>query len=196
MLGKIEGRRRVQQRMRWLDGITDSMDMGLGRWTGRPGVLRFMGLQKVRHDWATELNWTELNESALHIRWPNYWSFSVSISPSGEYSGLISIEIDWFDFLEVQGTFRSLLQDHSSKASILWHSAFFMVQFSQLYVTTGKTIPSTIQTFVGRVMSLLFNILSTFVITLLSRSKRLLISWLQSPSVVILEPKKRNLLGS
>ena len=97
------------------------------------------------------------NKSSVHIRWPKYWSFSFSISPSGEYSGLISIEIDWFDFLEVQGTFRSLLQDHSSKASILWHSAFFMVQFSQLYVTTGKTIALSIRTFVNRVLSLLFS---------------------------------------
>ena len=111
------------------------------------------------------------SDSSVHIRWPKYWSFSFSISPSSEYSGLISLKIDWFDLLAVQGTFRSLLQHHSSKASILWHSAFFMVQFSQLYVTTGKTIPSTIQTFVGRVMSLLFNTLSRFVIAFMKLSE-------------------------
>ena len=130
------------------------------------------------------------NESALSSRWPKYWSFSVSISPSNEYSGLISFRIDWFDLLAVQGTLKSLLQHHSSKASILWCSAFFMVQLSHLYMTTGKTIAFTIWTFVGKVMSLLFNELSRFVIAFLPRSKCLLISWVQSPSVVILEPKK------
>ena len=129
-------------------------------------------------------------ELVVHIKWPNYWSFSSSISPSNEYSGLISLKIDWFH-LAVQGIFRSPLQHHSSKASILWHSAFFTVQVSQLYVTTGKTIDLTIQTCVGRVMSLLFNTLSRFVIVFLPRSNCLLISWLQSPSAVILEPKKR-----
>ena len=129
-------------------------------------------------------------ESVLHIRWPKYWSFSFSISPSNEYSGLISCRIDWFDLLPVQGTLKSLLQHHSSKASIPWHSAFFIVQLSHPYMTTGKTIALTRWTFVDKVMSLLFNMLSKLVITFLPRSKRLLISWLQSPSAVILEPKK------
>ena len=129
------------------------------------------------------------NESALCIRWPEYLRLSFSISPSSKYSGLISFRIDWFDLLAAQGTLKSLLQ-HSSKASILWHSAFFMVQFSHLYMTTGKNIALTIWTFVGKVMSLLFNMLSRFVIAFLPRSKHFLISWLQSPSAVILEPKK------
>ena len=127
-------------------------------------------------------------ESVLCIKWPKYWSFS--ISPSNEYSGLISFRTDWFDFLAVQGTLKSLLQHHSSKASILWRSALFMVQLSHPYMTTGKTIALTRQTFVGKVMSLFFNMLSRLVIAFLSRSKHLLISWLQSPSTVILEPKK------
>ena len=131
------------------------------------------------------------NASAVCIRWPKYWSFNLTISPSNEYSGLISLIIDWFDLLDVQGTLRNLLQHHSSKASILQHSAFFTVQLSQPYVTTGKTIALTIQTFVGRVTSLLFITLYRFVIVFLPGSKRLLISWLQSPSAVILEPKKR-----
>ena len=130
------------------------------------------------------------SESTLCIRWPKYWSFSFSIRPSSEYSGLTSIRMDWLDLLAVQGTLKSLLQHHSSKASILWHSAFFTVQLSHPYVTTGKTIALTRRTFVGRVMSLLFNILSRLVITFLPRSKRLLISWLQSPSAVILEPRQ------
>jgi len=130
------------------------------------------------------------NESALHIRWPKYWSFSFSISPSDKYSGLISFRMDWFDLLAVQGTLKSLLQHYNSKASILRCLAFFMFQLSYSYVTTGKTIALTIWTFVGKVMSLLFNMLSRFVITFLLRSKHLLISWLQSPSAVILEPKK------
>ena len=130
------------------------------------------------------------SESALHIRWSKYWSFSFSISPSSEYSGLISFRIDWLDLLAVQGTLNSLLQHHSSKASILQHSAFFMVQLSHPYMTTGKTIALTIWTFVGKVMSLLFNMLSRFVIAFLLRSKHLLISRLQSQSVLILEPKK------
>ena len=113
------------------------------------------------------------NESVLHIRWPKYWSFSFSISPSNEYSGLISFRIDWLDLLSVQGTLKSLLQQHSSKASILWCSAFFVVQLSQPYMTTGKTIALTKQTYVGKVMSLLFNMLSRLVITFLSRSKHL-----------------------
>ena len=130
------------------------------------------------------------NELALHIRWPKYWSFSLSIGPSNEYSGLISFRIDWLDLLAVQGTLKSLLQHHSSKASILQGSAFFMVQFLHLYMTTGKTTALTRWTFVGKVMSLLFNMLSRFVIAFLSRSECLLISWLQSSSTVILEPKK------
>ena len=128
------------------------------------------------------------SESDLHIRWPKYWSFS--ISPSSEFSGLISFRIDWFDFLAVQGTLKSLLQHHSSKASILQRSAFFTVQLSHPYMTTGKTIALTRQTFVSKVISLLFNTLSRLVIDFLPRSKHLLISWLQSPSAVILEPKK------
>ena len=133
------------------------------------------------------------NESALHIRWPKYWSFNFNISPSNEHSGLISfrMEISFrLDLLAVQGTLKSLLQYHSSKASILQCSDFFMVQLSHPYTTTGKTITLTTQTFVGRVMSLLFNMLSRLVITFLPRSKHLLISWLQSPSAVILEPQK------
>ena len=130
------------------------------------------------------------NESAVHIRWPEYWSFSFSISPSNEYSGLISLRIDWFNPLSVQGTLQSLLQHHRSKASVLQHSAFFIIQLSHPYMTTRKTIALTIQTFVSKVMSLLFNMLSMLVIPFLPRGKCLLISWLQSPSAVILEPKK------
>ena len=129
------------------------------------------------------------NESTLHIRWPKYWSFSFSISPSNEHPGLISFRMDWLDLLAVQGTLKSLLQRHSSKASILQHSAFFTVQLSHPYMTTGKTIDLTRWTFVGKVMSLLLNMLSRLVITFLPRSKHLLISRLQSPSAVILEPK-------
>ena len=127
---------------------------------------------------------------ALCISWPKYWSFSFSISPSNEHSGLISFRIDCLDFLAVQGTLKSLLQHHSSKASILQHLAFFMVQLSHLYTTTGNIIALTRWTFVSKVMSLLFNMMSRFVIALLPRSKHLLISWLQSPSAVILEPPK------
>ena len=130
------------------------------------------------------------NESVLHIRWPKYWSFSFRINPSNEYSGLIFFRIDSFDPLAVQGTLKSLLQHHSSKASILQCSAFFMVQISHPYMTTGKKIALTRRTFVGKVISLLFNILSRLAIGFLPRSKRLLISWLQSPSAVILEPRK------
>ena len=130
------------------------------------------------------------NELAFCIRWPNYWSFSFSISPSSEYSGLIPFRMDWLDLLAVQGTLKSLLQHHSSKASVLQCSAFFMVWLSHPYMTTGKTIALTIQTFVGKIMSLLFNTLSRFVIAFLPRSKHLLISWLQLPSAVTLEPKK------
>ena len=131
------------------------------------------------------------NESVFHIRWPKYWSFSFSISPSSEYSGLISFRMDWLDLLDAQGILKSLLQHHSSKAPILQCSAFFMVQFSYPYMITGKTISLTIWTFVGKVISLLFSMLSRFVITFLPRSKRLLISWPQSPSTVVLKPKKR-----
>ena len=120
------------------------------------------------------------NESVLRIRWPKYWSFSFSISPSNEYTGLIYFRIYWFDHHTVQGTLKTLLQHHSSKASILQHSAFFMVQISHLYMTTGKTIALTLQTFVGKAMSLVFNMLSRLVIAFLPRSKHLLISWLQS----------------
>ena len=135
------------------------------------------------------------NESALHIRWPKYWSFSFNISPSSEHPGLISFRMDWLDFLAVQGTLKSLLQHHSSKASILMHSAIFTVQLSHPYMTIGKTIyekPVALirWTFVDKVMSLLFNMLSRLVITFLPRSKHILISWLQSPSVVILDPPK------
>ena len=130
------------------------------------------------------------NESVLYIRWPKYWSFSFSISPSNEYLGLISFRIDWLALLAVQGTLKSLLQHHSSKASILWCSAFFIVRLSHPYITTGKTIALTRWTFVDKVMSLLFNMLSRLVKAFLPRSKRLLISWPQSPSAVILEPPK------
>ena len=129
-------------------------------------------------------------ESTLRMRAPKYWSFSFSIRPSNEHPGLISFRMDWLDLLAVQGTLRSLLQHHISKASILRHSAFFTVQLSHPYMTTGKTIALTRGTFVGKVTSLLLNMLSRLVITFLPRSKRLLISWLQSPSAVILEPKK------
>ena len=128
--------------------------------------------------------------SWLCMRWPKYWSFSLSISPSNEHPGLMSFRMDWLDLLVVQGTLKSLLQHHSSKASILWFSAFFTVQLSHPYMTTGKTIALTRQIFVDKVMSLLFNMLSRFVITFLPRNKCLLISWLQSPSAVILEPPK------
>ena len=130
------------------------------------------------------------NESALHMRWPKYWSFSFSISPSKEHPGLISFRMDWLDLLAVQGTLESFLQYHSSKASILRHSAYFTVQFSHPYMITGKTIALSRWTFVGKVMSLLFNMLSRLVITFLPRSKCLLILWLQLPSAVILEPPK------
>ena len=129
------------------------------------------------------------NESPLRIRWPKYWSFSFSISPSNEHSGLTTFRMDWLDLLAVQGTLKSLLQHHSSKASILQHPAFFILQLSHPYMTTGKTIALTRWTFVSKVMPLLFNMLSRLVITFLPRSKHLLISWLQLPSAVILEPQ-------
>ena len=127
------------------------------------------------------------SESALRIRWPKHWSFNFSISLSNEHPGLISFRMDWLDLLAVQGTLKSLLQHHSSKASVLWCSAFFMVELTHPYMTTGKTVSLTRWTFVGKVMSLLFNLLSKLVIVLLLRSKRLLISWLQSPPAVSLE---------
>ena len=130
------------------------------------------------------------NESVLHIRWSNYWNFSFNISPFNKHSGLISFRMDWLNLLAVQGTLKSLLQHHSSKASILWRLAFFMVQLSHPYMTTGKTVALTRQIFVGKVMCLLLNMLSRLVITFFPRSKRLLISWLESPSIVILEPPK------
>ena len=130
------------------------------------------------------------NDSTLCMKWPKYWSFSLSISPFSEHPGLVFFRMDWLDLLAVQGTCKSLLQHHSSKASILRGSAYFTVQFSHPYMTTGKTIALTRWTFVGKVMSLLFNKLSRLVITFLPRNKRLLISWLQSPSAVILEPPK------
>ena len=131
------------------------------------------------------------NESVLPIRWPQYWSFSFNISPSNEYSGLISYRMDWLDLLAIQEALKSLLQHHSLKASVLQHSAFFIVQPSHPYMTTGKTISLIRRTFVGKVMSLLFIILSRLVITFLPRSSHLSISWLHSPSAVILEPKKK-----
>ena len=131
------------------------------------------------------------NESALHIRWPKYWSFSFNISPLNEHSVLISFRIDWLDVLAVRGTLKSLLQQHRAKASILQHSTFFLVQLLHPYMTTRKTTALTRWTFVGKVMSLLFNMLSRLVITFLPRSKHLLISWLQSPFAVILEPKNK-----
>ena len=236
MLGKTEGgRRRGRQRMRWLDGITNSSwtwvwaSSGSWWWTGKPGMLQSMGSQRVGHDWATELKWTVFgmgrnvptlqhhglqhtslpilhsgsslrfmsiesvmpsnhlilchpllllpltfpsirlfsNESILRIRWPKYWSFSFSISPPNEHPGLISFRMDWLDLLAVQGTHKSLLQHHSLKASILRHLAFFLVQLSHPYMTTGKTIALTIWTFVSKVMSLLFNTLSRFVLAFL-----------------------------
>ena len=133
-----------------------------------------------------------LNELAFHIKWPKYWSLSFSISPSNEHHELISFRMDWLDLLAVQGTWKSLLQYHSSKASVLWCSAFFTVQLSHPYMTTGKTIALTTQTFVGKVISLLFNMLSRLVIAFLLKSKRVLILLQESPSAVILEPKKIN----
>ena len=158
MLGKTEARRgREWQRMRWQDGS------GSWRWTVKLCVLQSMGSQRVRHDWGTELNWAR-------IRWPKNWSFSFNISPSNDYSGLIPFRIDWLDLFAIQGTLKSLLQHHSSKTSILWCSTFFMVQLSHPYMTTGKTIALTRQTFVSKVMSLLFNMLSRLVIAFLPRS--------------------------
>ena len=136
------------------------------------------------------------NESVLHIRWPKYWSFSFNITSSNEHPGLISFRMDWLDLLAVQGTLKSLLQHHSSKAFILQDSAFLIVQFSDPYMTTGKTIALNRWTIVGRAMSLLFNLLSKFTIAFLPRSKCLLISWLQSPSAVVLEPRTKSVTVS
>ena len=130
------------------------------------------------------------NESVICISWPKYWSFSFTISPANEYSGLISFRMDWLDLLAVQGTLKSLLQNHSSKASVLPHSVSFIVQLSHLYMTTGKTIALTRRTFVGKLMSLLYNMLFRLVVTFLPRSKRLLTLWQQSPPAVIFEPPK------
>ena len=155
------------------------VDPGSWWWTGRPGVLRFIGSQRVRPDWATKLNWTAFpsirvfsSESALHVRWPKYYRFSMS--PSSEYSGLLSFRIDWFELLVFQGTLKSLLQHYNLKASVLWCSAFFVVQLSDPYMTTVKTTALFIWTFVGKMMSLLFNLMSRFV--MVPRIKRLLIS--------------------
>ena len=134
------------------------------------------------------------NESVFRIRWPKYWSFSFSNSPSNQHSGMISFRMDWLDLLAVQGTLKSLLQHHSSNARILWRSAFFMVQLSYPYMTPGKTFVLTIWTFVGKVISLLFNMLSRLVIAFLPRSKRLLISWLQSPGIAVIEGCGREVL--
>ena len=172
------------------DGITDSMDVSLSE---------LQELVMLSYDlivWCSLLLLPSIFPSirafsielTLCVRWPKYWS--LLFSPSNEYSGLVSFRINWFNLLVAQGTLKSLLQHNSSKASILWHSDFFMVQFSHLYMITGKTIALSIQTFVSKVMSLLFNTLSRFVIAFLPRSKHLLILWLQSLSMVILEPKK------
>ena len=143
--------------------------------------------QQKRHR-CVEQSFGLSNKSALHIRWPKYWSLSFNISPSNEHSGLISFRMDWLDLLAVQGTLKSLLQHHSSEASILRHSAFFLVQLSHLYMTIGKTIVLTRWTLIGKVMSLLFNMMSRLVKFFLPRNKHLFISWLQSPSALILEP--------
>ena len=167
--------------MRWLDGIIDSVDMGLGR--NRELVMPPSHLILCCPLFLLPPILPSIrvlsNESTLCMRWPKYWSFSFNISPSNEHPELISFKMDWLDLLAVQGTLKSLLQHHSSKAAILWCSAFFTVQLSHPYMTTGKTIALTRWTFVGKVMSLFFNMLYKLVITFLPRSKRLLISWLQ-----------------
>ena len=178
--------------MRWLDSITDSMDVSLSelRELVMPSSHLILYHPLLLLPPITPSIRVFSNESTLCMRWEKYWSFSFSIIPSKEHPGLISFRMDWLDLLAVQGTLKSLLQHHSSKASILQHSAVFTVQLSHPYMTTGKTIALTRRTFVGKVTSLLLNMLSRLVITFLPRSKHLLISWLQSPSAVILEPKK------
>ena len=163
--------------MRWLDGITNSWNLIklMSIESGIPSNHLFSCRPLLVPPSIFPSMRVFSNESVLSIRWPKYWSFSFKISPSNEYSGLIYFRIDWLDLLEVQGTLKSLLQHHSSKASILWHSAFFIVLLSHPYMTTGKTIALTRQAFVGKVMSLLFNMLSRLVITFLPRSKRLFI---------------------
>ena len=191
MLGKIEGgRRRGRQRMRWLDGITNSQS--LLKLISIELVMPSTHLMLCRPLFLLPSIYPSIRifSNELVLWWPEYWSFRFSISPSNEYSGLTSFRMDWLDLLAVQGTLKSLLQHHSSKASILQCSAFFMVLLSHLYMTTGKTIALIRWTFVGKVMSLLFSMLCMLVITFLPRSKRLLISWLQSPSAVILQPQK------
>ena len=168
-----------QQRMRWIASLTQWEIMKDREASGHPFFLLPSIFPSIR---------VFSNESVLPIRWPKYWTFS--ISPSNEHSGLISFRVDWFDLLSVQGTFKSLLQYCNLKASIMWHSALFLVQLSHPYMTTGKNTALTIRTFVGKVMSLLFSRLSRFVTAFLPRSKRLLISWLQLLSAVILEPRK------
>ena len=182
----------------WIEAHQASLSIANSR-----SLLRFICIELVMPSKHLSLCWSLLllhsvfpnirvfsNESDLRIRWPKYWSFSFKISPSNEHSGLISFRVDWLDLLAVQGTLKSLLQHHSSKASILLRSAFFIVQVSHPYMATGKAIALTSWTFVGKVMSLLFNMLFRLVIAFLPRSKHLLISWLQSPSAVILEPRK------
>ena len=193
MLEGIGGRRkRGRQRMRWLDGVTNSRSsLTL---TSIELVMPYNHLIPCRPLLLPPSIFPSIRvssiESVLHIKWPKYWSFSFNISPSNEHPGLISFRMDWLDLPAVPGTLKSLLQYHSSKASILWHSALLIVQLSHPYMTTGKTIALTRQTFVGKVMSLLFNMLFRLVIAFLPRSKCLLISWLQSPSALILEPPK------
>ena len=204
--------------MRWMDGITDSMNMGLGGLFATPWIAARQASWTITNSWSLlKLMLIESvmpsshlipchpllllppippsirvfsNESTLRMRWPKYWSFSFSISPSNQHPRLISFRLDWLDLLAVQGALKSHCQHHSSKASIFQCSAFFIVQLSHQYMTAGKTIALTRWTFVGKVMSLHFNMLSRLVITFFPGSKRLLISWLQSPSAVILEPPK------
>ena len=192
-----------------LSVVSDSMTPWTAAWQASLSITNFRNLLKLMSiEWVMPSNplilchhlllWPSLfpsirvfsNESALHMRWPKYWSFTFSISPSNEHPGLISFRMGWLDLLAVQGNLKILHQHHNSKVSILQHSAFFIVQLSHPYMTTGKTKALTRWTFVGKVMSLPFNMLSRLVITFLPRSKHLLISWLQSPSAVILEPPK------